>query len=156
MLRSVAFDRRFDEPRFCAEMRDMRVRIEKQRGRVPEGSRHIRFDQGGVMDIEFLVALGQLQNREDPAVRTTVTGDVIDRLVALGWPPSLRDDHVFLKRVALRLRLMHDRPQDVVSPRDLPPLARTFGVLPERLASQIDAAMARVRALFTERFGGGA
>ena len=130
----------------------MRVRVEKQRGQVPPGSRHIRFDQGGVMDVEFLVALGQLRHRDDPSMRTTVTADVLDRLVALGWPPALRDDHAFLKRVALRLRLMHDRPQDVVSPRDLPPLARTFGLPPETLAAQLDAAMARVRATFDTEF----
>ncbi|HVU52635.1 MAG TPA: bifunctional [glutamate--ammonia ligase]-adenylyl-L-tyrosine phosphorylase/[glutamate--ammonia-ligase] adenylyltransferase [Polyangia bacterium] len=152
MLRSIAFGKDFDEPRFRAELRDIRERIEKQRGKVPPGSRHVRFDQGGVMDIEFLVALGQLRHRADPAVRTTVTADVLDRLVALGWPATLRDDHAFLKRVALRLRLLHDRPQDVVSPRDLPPLARTFGLPPETLAAQIDAAMARVRAAFDREF----
>ncbi len=153
MLAGIAFDRPFDEPRFRAEMRDMRARVEKQRGKVPPGSRHIRFDQGGVMDVEFLVALGQLRHRDDPAVRTTVTAHVLDRLVALGWPAALRDDHAFLKRVALRLRLLHDRPQDVVSPRDLPPLARTFGLPPETLAAQLDAAMARVRATFDTEFG---
>jgi len=152
MLRGISFDRTFDEPKFRAELRDMRGRIEKQRGKVPPGSRHIRFDQGGVMDVEFLVALGQLRHGADPGVRTTVTADVLDRLVALGWPATLRDDHAFLRRVALRLRLLHDRPQDVVSPRDLPPLARTFGLPPETLAGQIDAAMARVRAIFDAEF----
>jgi glutamate-ammonia-ligase adenylyltransferase len=152
MLRAIAFDRPFDEAKFRAELRDMRGRVEKQRGKVPPGSRHIRFDQGGVMDVEFLVALGQLRHREDPRLRTPETAAVLDRLVALGWPATLRDDHAFLKRVALRLRLMHDRPQDVVSPRDLPPLARTFGLPPETLAAQLDAAMARVRAIFDAEF----
>ena len=152
MLRAISFDRPFDEPKFRAELRDMRERVEKQRGKVPTGSRHVRFDQGGVMDVEFLVALGQLRHRDDPVVRTTVTADVLDRLVALGWPATLRDDHAFLKRVSLRLRLLHDRPQDVVSPKDLPPLARTFGLPPETLASQLDAAMARVRATFDAEF----
>jgi glutamate-ammonia-ligase adenylyltransferase len=152
MLASIAFGKAFDEPRFRAELRDMRGRVENQRGKVPPGSRHIRFDQGGIMDVEFLVALGQLRHRNDPAVRTTVTADILDRLVALGWPPALRDDHAFLKRVALRLRLMHDRPQDVVSPRDLAPLARTFGLPADTLAAQLDAAMARVRATFDAEF----
>jgi glutamate-ammonia-ligase adenylyltransferase len=152
MLASIAFGKAFDEPRFRAELREMRKRVEQQRGKVPPGSRHIRFDAGGIMDVEFLVALGQLRHRQDPAVRTTVTADVLDRLIALGWPPALRDDHAFLKRVALRLRLMHDRPQDVVSPRDLAPLARTFGLPADTLAAQIDAAMARVRATFDAEF----
>ena len=153
MLRAIALDRPFDEPKFRAELRDMRARVEQQRGKVPPGSRHIRFDQGGVMDVEFLVALGQLRHRGDPGVRSTVTATVLDRLVALGWPAQLRDDHSFLKRVVMRLRLMHDRPQDVVSPRDLPPLARTFGLPPETLAAQLDAAMARVRKTFDTEFG---
>jgi glutamate-ammonia-ligase adenylyltransferase len=152
MLRTVAFGKAFDEPKFRSELRDMRDRVEKQRGRVPPGSRHVRFDPGGVMDVEFLVALGQLRHREDPAVRTTVTADVLERLVHLGWPATLRDDYAFLKRVALRLRLLHDRPQDVVSPRDLGPLARTFGLPPETLAAQLDAAMARVRTTFDAEF----
>jgi glutamate-ammonia-ligase adenylyltransferase len=152
MLASIAFGKAFDEPRFRAELRDMRGRIEKQRGKVPPGSRHVRFDPGGIMDVEFLVALGQLRHRDDPAVRTTVTAQILDRLVALGWPATLRDDHAFLKRVALRLRLMHDRPQDVVSPRDLGPLARTFGLPADTLAAQLDAAMARVRATFDAEF----
>ncbi len=153
MLRAITFDRAFDEPRFRAELRDMRARVARERGRVPAGSRHVRFDPGGVMDVEFLVALGQLRHRDDAGVRTTVTADVLDRLVALGWPAALRDDHAFLKRVGLRLRLLHDRPQDVVSPRDLEPLARTFGLPPDTLAAQLDAAMARVRATFDREFG---
>jgi glutamate-ammonia-ligase adenylyltransferase len=152
MLRTIAFDGAFDEPHFRAELRDMRNRVEQERGRVPPGSRHVRFDPGGVMDVEFLVALGQLRHRDDAGVRTTVTADVLDRLVALGWPATLRDDHALLKRVALRLRLLHDRPQDVVSPRDLAPLARTFGLPPDTLAAQLDAAMARVRAIFDAEF----
>jgi glutamate-ammonia-ligase adenylyltransferase len=152
MLRAIAFDRPFDEPRFRAELRDMRARVERQRGRVPPGSRHVRFDPGGLMDVEFLVALGQLRHRADAGVRTAVTTDILERLVALGWPAQLRDDHTFLKRVVLRLRLLHDRPQDVVSPRDLPPLARTFGLPPETLAAQLDATMKRVRDLFDREF----
>ena len=152
MLRAITFDRPFDEPRFRAELREMRARVERQRGRVPPGSRHVRFDPGGLMDVEFLVALGQLRHRAVAGVRTAVTTDILERLVALGWPAQLRDDHAFLKRVVLRLRLLHDRPQDVVSPRDLPPLARTFGLPPETLAAQLDATMKRVRERFDLEF----
>jgi glutamine synthetase adenylyltransferase len=130
----------------------MRARVERERGRVPEGSRHARFDAGGIMDVEFLVALGQLQNARDPGVRTTSTAAALARLIALGWPASLADDYAFLRAVALRLRLLLDRPEDVVSPRDLVPLARTFGSTPEALAAELDRRMARVRAAFVERF----
>ena len=104
------------------------------------------------MDIEFLVALGQLRHARDPGVRTTSTAAALARLVELDLPATLADDYALLRRIALRLRLLLDRPEDVVSPRDLLPLARTFGRAPEDLASEIDARMARVRGVFDERF----
>ena len=130
----------------------MRARVETERGRVPTGSRHLRFDPGGIMDVEFLVALGQLQHAADAGVRTTATADALARLGALGWPESLSDDHGALRRATLRLRLLLDRPQDVLSPRDLPMLARSLGTTPDALAADLDARMARIRGVFEERF----
>ncbi|HMF39513.1 MAG TPA: bifunctional [glutamate--ammonia ligase]-adenylyl-L-tyrosine phosphorylase/[glutamate--ammonia-ligase] adenylyltransferase, partial [Polyangia bacterium] len=152
-LAGIAFDRPFDARRFVADLRRVRARVETERGRVPEGSRHLRFDPGGIMDVEFLVALGQLQHAADAGVRTTATADALARLVALGWPESLLDDHGALRRATLRLRLLLDRPQDVLSPRDLPMLARSLGTTPDTLAADLDARMARIRAVFDERFG---
>jgi [glutamine synthetase] adenylyltransferase / [glutamine synthetase]-adenylyl-L-tyrosine phosphorylase len=152
LLRAIAFDRPFDPQRFVADLRRVRARVETERGRVPVGSRHLRFDPGGIMDVEFLIALGQLQNAADPGVRVTTTTDALERLVALGWPESLRDDHTALRRATLRLRLLLDRPEDVVSPRDLPMLARSLGTTPEALGADLDERMARVRAVFDERF----
>jgi hypothetical protein len=85
-------------------------------------------------------------------VRTTSTEAVLARLVALGWPASLRDDHAFLKRVALRLRLLHDRPEDAVRQRDLAPLGRMFDLAPDALAARLDDTMKRVRAVFDKYF----
>jgi glutamate-ammonia-ligase adenylyltransferase len=152
MLAATAFDRPFDEARFRADLRGMRGRLERERGRTPAGSRHLRFDPGGIMDVEFLVALGQLQHAADPGVRTTSTAAALSRLVALGWPPSLAEDYAFLRAVALRMRLLVDRPGDVVSPRDLPVLARTLGTTPEALATDLERRMKRVRGAFDERF----
>ena len=104
------------------------------------------------MDVEFLIALGQLQNAADPGVRVTTTTDALERLVALGWPESLRDDHTALRRATLRLRLLLDRPEDVVSPRDLPMLARSLATSPQALAADLDARLARVKSVFEERF----
>src|SRR5215831_13498178 len=151
-LAGIAFDRPFDARRFVADLRRVRARVETERGRVPEGSRHLRFDPGGIMDVEFLVALGQLQHAADAGVRTTATAAALTRLVALGWPESLLDDYAALRRATLRLRLLLDRPEDVVSPRDLPMLARSLGTTPDTLAADLDARMARIRAVFDERF----
>jgi glutamate-ammonia-ligase adenylyltransferase len=152
-LAALAFDRPFDEAQFRAELRRMRDRVEHERGRVPEGSRHLRFDPGGIMDVEFMVALGQLRHAADPGVRTPETAVVIQRLIALGWPATLGDDYAFLRGIALRLRLLHDRPEDVLSPRDLAPLARTLDLTPVALGDALDRAMKRVRVAFADIFG---
>ncbi len=154
-LAAIAFDRPFDEPHFRGELRTMRARVERERGRgpLPEGTRHIRFDPGGLMDVEFMVALGQLRHAKDPGVRTTEPGAVVERLVALGWPPTLRGDFAWLRRIVMRLRLLQDRPQDVVSPRDVAPLARTLDLQPETLQRLLTDVMARVRATFDDVFG---
>ncbi len=151
-LGGLAFDLPLDDERFRADLRRVRERVERERGKVPAGSRHLQFDPGGIMDVELLVALGQLRHAADPEVRTTSTEAALERLVALGWPASLRDDYAVLRRTALRLRLLLDRPQSVVSPRDLPALARSLGTTPEALAADLDARMARVRAVFARSF----
>jgi len=104
------------------------------------------------MDIELLVALGQLRHAADPGLRTTGTLTALTRLVALGWPASLLDDYATLRRTALRLRLLLDRPQAVISPRDLPALARSLATTPAALAADLDQRMARVRAIFQRYF----
>jgi [glutamine synthetase] adenylyltransferase / [glutamine synthetase]-adenylyl-L-tyrosine phosphorylase len=151
-LAALAFDRPFDDEGFRAELRAVRGRVERERGRVPAGSRHLHFDPGGLMDVELLVALGQLRHAADPGLRTTHTLTALAGLVALGWPASLLDDYAALRRTALRLRLLLDRPQAVVSPRDLPALARSLATTPAALAVDLDQRMARVRAIFQRYF----
>jgi glutamate-ammonia-ligase adenylyltransferase len=151
-LTSLAFDLPLDDERFRADLRRVRGRVERERGKVPAGSRHLHFDPGGIMDVELLVALGQLRHATDPEVRTTSTAAALDRLVALGWPAVLRDDYAVLRRAALRLRLLLDRPQAVVSPRDLPALARSLGTTAVALGADLDERMARVRAVFARYF----
>jgi [glutamine synthetase] adenylyltransferase / [glutamine synthetase]-adenylyl-L-tyrosine phosphorylase len=151
-LAAMAFDRPFDDAGFRVDLRGVRGRVERERGRVPAGSRHLHFDPGGIMDIELLAALGQLRHATDADVRTTSTMAVLMRLVTLGWPASLLDDYAALRRTALRLRLLLDRPQAVVSPRDLPALARSLATTPAALAADLDQRMARVRAIFERYF----
>ena len=121
------------------------------------------------MDVEFMVALGQLSLGADRALRTTSTMAALARLVARGWPATLVEDYAFLRRLALRLRLVRGRPEDVVSPHDLAPLARAFDafgggasggpVAPRAidaagaLAAELDRRMACVRAIYLTMFG---
>jgi len=151
-LEALALDLPFDDEAFRTELRRLRDRVERERGNVPAGSRHLHFDPGGIMDLELLAALGQLRHAKDPQVRTTSTMDVLNRLVELGWPATLAQDYAALRRVALRLRLLIDRPQAVISPRDLSPLARSFGTTEESLAADLDERMGRVRSLFAKSF----
>jgi glutamate-ammonia-ligase adenylyltransferase len=148
----IAHDRPFDEEKFRHDLRAVRERVEKERAKVPPGARQLRFDPGGIMDVEFLVALGQLQHAGDPALRTTSTMTALNRLVELGWPATLREDHVFLRRVALRLRLLRDRPDEVLRVGDWVSLARTLEREPGPLIDELDRRMAQVREIFRERF----
>ena len=153
MLGRIAYDRPFDAARFAADLRRVRARVEAERGKVPPGSRHLRFDPGGIMDVEFLTALGQLAGgAADPALRTTETTVALTRLNQTGFPASLTADYALLRTLAMRMRLLRDRPEDVIGPPDFAPLARTLEHDPERLRDELDAAMRRVRAVFLERF----
>jgi len=151
-LQRIAFDSELKRARFVADLRRVRGRVTTERGRVPAGSRHLKLDAGGLMDVELLVALGQLENAADAALRTTVTARALARLTELGWPAALADDYAGLRRVALRLRLLRDRPEDIASPRDLPVLARSLGTTADALAAELDERMSRIRATFDERF----
>jgi glutamate-ammonia-ligase adenylyltransferase len=151
-LQRIAFDSELKRARFVADLRRVRGRVTTERGRVPPGSRHLKLDAGGLMDVELLVALGQLESASDAALRTTVTARALARLTELGWPAALADDYAGLRRVALRLRLLRDRPEDIVSPRDLPVLARSLGTTADALAAELDERMSRIRTTFDERF----
>jgi len=153
MLAGIAYERPLDEERFRADLGRVRKRVEDERRKVVAGARHLRFDPGGIMDVEFMAALGQLKNGgTDHALRTTSTMTALERLVALGWPATVIEDYAFLRRLALRLRLVRGKSEDVVGPRDLGPLARTLERMPEELAAELDRRMKRVRELYLTMF----
>ena len=132
---------RFERGRFVADLRRVRARVETERGRVPRrlaapalrsGRHHGR----------------RVPGRARPAPRTRPTRRCGRRHRDARWRAwsrtagrtSLADDYATLRRVALRLRLLLDRPEDVVSPRDLPILARSLGTTAEALAAELDDA----------------
>jgi glutamate-ammonia-ligase adenylyltransferase len=153
MLDGIVYQRPFDAPGFSAELRQVRARVEAERGRVLPGSRHLRFDPGGIMDLEFMAAWGQLADgATDEALRTTETTRALARLVTRGWPASLDSDYGFLRTLAMRMRLLRDRPEDVINPSDVVPLARTLEVEAAVLRETLAATMKRVRESFITRF----
>jgi glutamate-ammonia-ligase adenylyltransferase len=156
-LAAITYDRPLDEEAFRADLGRVRHKVEDERGKVVAGARHLRFDPGGIMDLEFMVALGQLRlGRGDPALRTTSTMAALSRLVAGGWPAALLDDYAFLRRLALRLRLVRDRPEEVLGPDDVDLLARTLEQPAAALSAELDRRMARVRGHYLAMYGAGA
>jgi glutamate-ammonia-ligase adenylyltransferase len=148
-LERIAYEHPFDDQRFRDDLRAVRQRVENERRKVVEGARHLRFDPGGIMDVELLAALGQLRFAADPAVRTTSTLAALQRLAAAhGWPASLAEDYTFLRRLALRLRLIGERPEDVVGAREIASLARTLDRPADALGVELGDRMARVRAFY--------
>ena len=156
VLARITYQRPFEAVGFVADMRVVRAKVEAERGKVPPGSRHLRFDPGGIMDVEFLTAFGQLEHgASDAALRTTETNAVLARVIERGAPESLMADYALMRALSMRMRLLRDRPEDVIGPADLSPLARSLEREPIALGRDVDAAMARVRAAFDARFQSG-
>jgi glutamate-ammonia-ligase adenylyltransferase len=152
-LERITYARTFSADVFSADLRRVRARVESERGKVPPGSRHLRFDPGGIMDVEFLGALGQLSHgATDPTLRTTQTTVALAALTAFEWPPTLAADYELLRTLSMRMRLLRDRPEDIINPSDFVPLGRTLDLEPARLQDELNRAMQRIRAWFSERF----
>lgn len=154
LLSGVAYGRPIDQERFRADLRHVRERVVRERGRVPPGAVHLRFDPGGIMDIEFLTALGQLEHgASDVTLQTTETAAVLTRLIERGWSVDLGRDHDLLRSLAMRMRLLRDRPEDVIGPGDFISLARSYERDPERLRDELGRAMSRIRSAYLSVFG---
>jgi glutamate-ammonia-ligase adenylyltransferase len=153
-LEAITYHRPVAPVPFAADLRRIRARVDKERGKVRAGSRHLRFDAGGIMDVEFLAALGQLTlGARDRNLCSTETPVALAQLAAAhGWPSDLVTDYERLRRLAMRMRLLRDRPEDVIAPEDFPPLARSLDVDVDTLRAELDQSMRRIRAFFSERF----
>jgi glutamate-ammonia-ligase adenylyltransferase len=146
--------------RLRAELLRMRERIEKERAgaATPAGLEdlHLRFSPGGLTDLEFTAAFLQLARAgEDPALRTPALLDTLARLAERGaLDGAILEDYRFLRRTALRLRLLCDRPEpDRLLPSDYPALARSMGLSITDLRAELATRMARVRAVFLRVLG---
>ena len=155
-LAAITYERPASSTLFVSDLRRVRARVDQERGKVRAGSRHLRFDAGGIMDVEFLTALGQVTlGGHDRALRTTETTLALAELVtAHGWPSALLTAYERLRRLAMRMRLLRDRPEDVVSPEDFAPLSRSLDVDVDTLRAELDQSMDRIRRTFAERFVG--
>ena len=92
------------------EIRQMRHRIETERGDQQHVDLEFKTGPGGLVDVEFLVQALQLRHGHDlPQLRTAHTLAALNRLTALGLieedqSASLRKNYLFLRRVESFLR----------------------------------------------------
>jgi glutamate-ammonia-ligase adenylyltransferase len=129
------------------EIRRIKARIEAER--LPRGAdpaRHLKLGRGGLVDVEWVVQLLQLQHAYvTPGLRTTRTLAALDAATDAGLITS--DDADMLAtawRLATRIRdavmLVRGRPADTLptAPRELAAVARLLGYRPGESGKLLD------------------
>jgi len=154
-LEAIAYQTPPNEDSLRADLLHLRRRIESERAGDPHESLHLRFSPGGLTDLEFIAAWGQLRHGEaDPALRTTHPPTALQRMADQGELAAVvLDDYRFLQRAGLRLRLMRDQHDDRLHAEDRSPLARSLGLSEAQLSDELSERMARVRGEFVRRLG---
>ncbi|MBN2576191.1 MAG: hypothetical protein JXP73_16645 [Deltaproteobacteria bacterium] len=148
-LATMTYEPGLPETVLRGELARMRKLIEQERAGA--GRLHLRFSPGGLTDLEFLAALGQLRHgNSDAALRTTSPFEALARMVQRGESPAILLEHYrFLARACLRLRLLRDYVDDRLAESDDLPLARSLGLGRAQLLDELSSRMAEVRAHFT-------
>ncbi len=122
-----------EDPR--PEIHRMRERIEREVAREATGRLDLKAGPGGLVDVEFAVqALQLLHGWREPGVRVPNTLEALAALGRAGLLTSpdlelLDEGYRFLRRVEARLRVLMERPTDVLPPEGerLEELARGLG-----------------------------
>ena len=150
-LTAITYENVIDADLLRSELLRMRKLIEQER--AGKGSLHLRFSPGGLTDLDFMAAWGQLRRGKDDArLRTTNPYQALARMTELGeLDPQRLDDYRFLARASLRLRLLRDNAEDRLVKDDELPLARSLAFSREQLMAELSRRMASVRAAFIEQ-----
>jgi len=125
----VVYGRPGDRGALAAEIRRMRERMESEIGREAARGPNPKTGHGGLVDVEFAAQYLQLLHGHDhPSVRTQSTPGALHRLHEAGLladdpHAALLQGYEFLRRVELRLRIVHDYAIDHL-PEGGPPLAQ--------------------------------
>jgi glutamate-ammonia-ligase adenylyltransferase len=151
-----------DRAGMAAEIRRMRERIEAEVGKESARGKNPKAGRGGLVDVEFAAQFLQLAHGHDhPALRTPNTPTALVRLREAGllrepvFQPLARG-YDFLRRLELRLRIVHDYSVDHLPPEGpaLTQLARRLGYYGDDPGARLLADYARVtesvRAAFDE------
>ncbi len=158
----AAYDAQGDRAAIAQEIRRMRERMEAELSHEAERGRNPKTGHGGLVDAEFAAQFLQLvHGHEHPEVRSGSTPEALlllrdAGLLAEPLYQALSGGYGFLRRVDLRLRIVHDYTVDHL-PRpgpELDQLARRLGYGgPEaaaRFLAEYDRVTSAVRRAFEE------
>ncbi|HEY0839538.1 MAG TPA: bifunctional [glutamate--ammonia ligase]-adenylyl-L-tyrosine phosphorylase/[glutamate--ammonia-ligase] adenylyltransferase, partial [Vulgatibacter sp.] len=148
--------------------RELAAAIGAMRGRLEEAQRERgspKNDPGGLLDVEFAVQFLQLVHGDArPEVRTPSTLAAIERLAAAGIlgevdAEILARGYHFLRRLELRMQIVHDRPMERIpttsTARDALARRAGFGGADPgaRLAGELERITTSVRQAFRRILG---
>lgn len=146
-----------------AEIRRIKRRIETERRNVSPGSIDLKLDPGGILEIEFLVQVLQLEHgRNRPEICTPNTSEALLALGQAGLLPSgeaafLREAYQRLRQLELRLQLVSERSSAVLegdakslaaAARRLEYPGRSEAEKAARLKADYESILAGVRAVY--------
>jgi len=152
VLATVLWSPPADRAAMAGEIRRMRERIEAEIGKEAARGKNPKAGFGGLIDVEFAAQFLQLAHGHDhPAVRTPNTPTALARLREAGllreqaFQPLVRG-YEFLRRLELRLRIVHDYSIDHLPPpgAQLTQLARRLGYHGDDPGERLLADYARV------------
>ncbi|MBK9516939.1 MAG: bifunctional [glutamate--ammonia ligase]-adenylyl-L-tyrosine phosphorylase/[glutamate--ammonia-ligase] adenylyltransferase [Anaeromyxobacter sp.] len=160
VIEPVVFGRPEDPAALAAEVRRMRERMESQLGQEAARGKNPKTGRGGLVDVEFAAQFLQLlHGHAHPAIRTTSTPEALRRLRAAGLLREADFDafstgYEFLRRVELRLRIVHDYGVDHLPDRGAPlaQLARRLGYFGDDPGARFQGEYARVTAAVRQSF----
>ena len=106
---------------------------------APAGQIHVKYGQGGLLDVEYTVQYLQLMHgHAHPSIRTPNTLEAIDQLchaslLSMKEASILKDDYLFLRQLIDSLRIVRGHAQDLILPRsesdEMVFLARRLGMV---------------------------
>lgn len=140
-----------------ATMLDIRKKMERKDGPKTGKSLSIKTDPGGIVDIEFIAQILQLQHAKDhPALRSANTLDALWRLVGAGFLEAedardLQQAFVFLRTVEKVIRRQDEQARTRLPAEDraLTALARAMGYeTAEAFGDALKKEMTQTRAIF--------
>jgi [glutamine synthetase] adenylyltransferase / [glutamine synthetase]-adenylyl-L-tyrosine phosphorylase len=160
VLVPAVYGRREDAASLAEGIRRMRGRMETELGRESSRGKNPKTGHGGLVDVEFAAQFLQLAHGHDHAsIRTGSTPDALRRLREAGLLGeadlrALAEGYDFLRRVELRLRIVHDYAIDHLPEEGpaLAQLARRMGFGGPEAGQRFLAEYARVTAAVRQAF----